>query len=381
MRLVEVRAQLARLSEGVHTIDDRWWVRAGEHGWTVRMVPGLLSETRPDWAALGWRHFVITDSHVWKLYGDAVSAYLDAHGVEYHVIALPAERASNTFRALGKVGREMRRFGVRGDDVTVGLGGAAIADLARAAAAWKSPATACVCVPTSLFGALDGALRARFSLDDTVDGTTHRDAWVGHRPATVTIIDPGFFGTLSSVHTRSGVAEALRLGLMRDSALVNALDKTGRRLIENGTWHTALGANVLERAVKGKLHELQRTPPDLNPPRPDFGRFLGRSLEATGRPRLSQGHSVSICLALGMVVAAERGSISWLEFGLRLMRQKLRLPVWHPALRRDLLSHAMGEGGTGAIWFPQKVGGQLRLLEDVTVDELLRAADYLSRVR
>jgi 3-dehydroquinate synthase len=171
-----------------------------------------------------------------------------------------------------------------------------------------------------------------------------------------------FLHTQSDRNNRGGLAEAVKVALVKDGAFFDWLEGNAKAL-------DALESPVLEEAVERSaiLHARHIAeggdPFETGNSRPlDFGHWSAHKMEQLTDFTLSHAEAVSVGVALDTLYSARAG---WLaeEDAWRAIRllQELQLPIWHEALEMR------NEDGRRRVFdgleeFREHLGGQLTVL-------------------
>ena len=286
-------------------------VPRGRIRYPIRVAPGILS--RAGEVMLGIRGsgkvLVVTDRTVARLYGARFLASLRRAGFTPHAIALPPGERTKTLASVHRLCERWARLRVDRSVPVLALGGGVVSDVAGFAAAAYARGLDWVVFPTTLLAQADagigGKVGVNLSLGKNLLGAFHHPRGV--------FSDPEALRTLSPRAFRSGLAEIVKIGVIRRPALLASL----RRLVRSGglaevgpvtsgrarrgAGHARV-ANLIRAAAKEKAWYVSRDPEDrgirqhLN-----FGHTVGHALEASYRyGRFTHGEAVSI----GMVAAS-----------------------------------------------------------------------------
>ncbi|AUY49050.1 sedoheptulose 7-phosphate cyclase [Streptomyces sp. CB01881] len=352
----------------------------------VRFVPGVLDPANPALARAGGppgRRLVVVEARVRELYGRLLHRYPAAQGVEHETLVLPVHEQVKTMDAVFRVADRMDSSGIyrRGEPV-IAIGGGVLADVVGLACSLYRRSTPFVRVPTTLAALVDAGAGAGATTG--VDHGRHGNRLGTYHPAADTLLDPAFLATLDRRHLGNGLAEILQVALIKDGDLFGLLERHGRALLDEGFRgsHRA-GAEVLTRAVRGMLQDLQ---PGLREHRParltDYGHSFSPTVELRALPELLHGEAVCVDMALTTVVAQRRGLLDpeQAERILRLMR-RLELPVWHPLVEPVTLAEALADtvrhrDGRQRLPLPAGIGSGV-FVDDLTDGELAGAARWL----
>ncbi|MCX4766568.1 sedoheptulose 7-phosphate cyclase [Streptomyces sp. NBC_01275] len=361
----------------------------------VRFAPGVLDPRTRALARAGApadgpapaRRLLVVEERVDLLYGDAIRASCEAggHG-EYAIHVLPAHERLKTMESVYSVVGAMDRFGLdRRREPVVAVGGGVLLDVVGLACSLYRRSTPYVRVPTTLIGLVDAGVGAKtgvnFGAGKNRLGTYH--------PAVETLLDPGFLATLDRRHIGNGLAEILKIALIKDRDLFDLLAGSGRRLLDarfqadeplRTTAH-----HVLARAVHGMLEELHDNLWEHRLERVvDYGHSFSPTLEMRALPALLHGEAVNLDMALTTVIARNRALMTdrQSERVLAAMRA-LRLPVHHPLMEPELLRDALADTvrhRDGMQRLPLPVGiGDAVFVNDLTDREIALAAEELAR--
>jgi len=242
------------------------------------------------------RVLVVTDRNVAGLWSDAALGGLEAVGLTtcVHVVA-PGER-TKSLRALERVYRAMVEARVTRESAVVALGGGVVGDLAGFAAATFLRGVPCVQVPTSLLAMVDSSVGGKTAVNL---GAAKNLVGAFAQPAAV-VCDPVTLRTLPPRELRSGLAEAIKHGVIRDPGYLSLIEKHLAELLSGDA--DARGALVsgscrIKAAVVGADEREAGLRRVLN-----YGHTFGHGFEAAGGlRRLRHGEAVSI----GMMCAGE----------------------------------------------------------------------------
>ncbi|HEX6589851.1 MAG TPA: 3-dehydroquinate synthase [Longimicrobiales bacterium] len=244
---------------------------------------------------------IVSDEVVAELHGRALAEAVAGALPRSALLTFPAGEASKTRETWARLTDAMidARFGR--DTVVVAIGGGVTGDLAGFVAATYMRGVPIVHVPTSLVAMVDAALGGKTAVDVPA-GKNLVGAF--HMPSTV-VIDPRFLRTLPAAYVREGLVEALKHGVIADSAYFYWILAHAHALArEGGPADPADAARLVERSVQIKTEVVEKDPSEhgrraiLN-----FGHTVGHALEQANGYTISHGHAV----ARGMVVEARVG--------------------------------------------------------------------------
>ncbi len=283
-------------------------VAHGEVAYEVRIGPGLLRSLGEAVraAGVGPRVTIITDEHVAPRHGQAAIESVRAAGLEAHCITIPAGERSKSLEQAARIYDELAARGVDRADALVALGGGVVGDLAGfVAATWHRGVPLFNC-PTTTEAAVDAAVGGKCGLNlpagKNLVGTFH--------PPRAILIDVDTFATLPERDFRSGLAESVKHGLIRDAALLDWHEANGAALMERDT-HALV--ELVRRNVEIKAAVVAGDPFDTGGPDGigraalNFGHTVGHALEAAVGFELRHGECVGLGILAALRVGAARG--------------------------------------------------------------------------
>lgn len=333
------------------------------------------------------RRLVVVDATVDALFGQAIRAYFDGNNVEHRVLVLEPGEVNKTVEASMKVTTAMDEFGVdRRREPVIAIGGGVLLDVVGYACSVYRRATPFVRVPTTLIGLVDAGVGVKTG----VNANGHKNRIGTYFAAERTLLDRKFLTTLPRRHVSNGLAEILKIALIKDRELFDLMEVTGEHVLEakmqRGPGSVDPALEIIDRAIHGMLTELQPNLWEKTLERVvDYGHTFSPSLEMVALPALLHGEAVCIDMALTTCLAEQRGLVTGEERRRVLdLMTRLELPTWHPLLTADLLEKALADTvrhRDGQQRLPLPVGiGSACFVNDVRPEELAEAAAALEDV-
>jgi len=346
--------------------------------YAVRISPGLLKTVGREAkaAARGPKAALVTDANVAGLYLEPALESLRAARLEATSAIVPPGEGSKTLARAGELYDRMLRAGLDRGSVLVALGGGVVTDLAGFVAATYMRGIAWVAVPTTLLGQVDASVGGKTAVD-------HPECknLIGafHQPAAV-LCDVATLATLPDEELRNGLAETVKHAMIRDARLFEELGRRADAILARDpeVLEPIVARNVRIKAdvvaADERESDLRRI---LN-----YGHTIGHALESL--LGLTHGRAV----ALGMMAEARMAERRGLVGRAVVERQKallarFGLPVSLPTgadaerclaiMRHDKKS----EAGRMRFVLPEAIG-QVRVVDDVTDDEIRAALDSLA---
>ncbi|MFC3891418.1 sedoheptulose 7-phosphate cyclase [Lentzea rhizosphaerae] len=330
------------------------------------------------------RRLVVVDANVDALFGQAIRAYFDGNDVEHRVLVLEPGEINKTVEASMRVTTAMDDFGVdRRREPVIAIGGGVLLDVVGYACSIYRRATPFVRVPTTLIGLVDAGVGVKTG----VNANGHKNRLGTYFAAERTLLDRKFLTTLPRRHVSNGLAEILKIALIKDRELFDLMEATGEHVLEakmqRGPGSVDPALEIIDRAIHGMLTELQPNLWEKTLERVvDYGHTFSPSLEMVALPALLHGEAVCIDMALTTCLGEQRGLVTEEERRRVLdLMTRLELPTWHPLLTADLLQRALADTvrhRDGQQRLPLPVGiGSACFVNDVSPQELADAAAAL----
>ena len=333
------------------------------------------------------RRFIVLDRTVDAVYGNSIRDYFEHHGVQCRYLILPAGEPCKVLDSVVTIADELDRFGIdRRREPVISFGGGVLLDVVCVATSLYRRGVPYVRVPTTLIGLVDAAVGAKTG----VNHGGHKNRLGTFQPPAGVLLDRRFLSTLDDRHLRNGLAEIVKLAIVRDERLFELLEDYGELLVRERFQGCSpagerVAQEVLHRAVQGMLAELEPNLWEQELDRlVDFGHSVGPAIEMLAGGDLLHGESVAIDIAVFTTVAARRGLLGDKDAQRVLeLLHRLALPIDHVLLDDDVLRRAMADTvrhRDGRQRLPVPVGiGVATFLNDVTEDELRSAVRHHRR--
>ncbi len=328
------------------------------------------------------RRLIVIDDKVYQLYGERVHQYLEHHSVTYKILSLSVSEETKTMDSALHVVEAIDQFEVsRRNEPIIAIGGGVLLDIVGLAVSLYRRSTPWVRVPTTLIGLVDAGVGAKTG----VNFGNHKNRIGSYFPSQMTLLDRSFLKTLSDRHINNGLAEILKIALVKNKRLFELLEQHGSTLVEErlqGVTDVSDRATIeiIEYAIAGMLEELEPNLWEHKLERlVDFGHSFGPEIEMHALPELLHGEAVNIDMALTTMISVRRGLITTQEQEriFALMR-KLNLPLYHPLCETRLLEKALAETvrhRNGLQRVPLGIGiGMACFVNDLQTSELAHAS-------
>jgi 2-epi-5-epi-valiolone synthase len=284
---------------------------------------------------------IITDRTVHGLLGDRLRAYTEAMHAPVGVLALDLTEHTKTMATVLEICARAEALGLGRRDPLVALGGGICSDVVSVAASLMRRGVPYIAVPTTLIGQVDAGIALKGGVN--FSGTKN---YLGcFTPPKRVLIDTGFLTSVPRGELSGGFAEIVKMALILDDELFEAVALSGPELIRSGlSAPEGVGETIVKRAVELMLDQLgencyeDRTLKRLV----DFGHTFSPRLEELSGYRLRHGEAVAVDMALTCALATELGAFGEheLETVITTLRS-LALPVHSPVCTRAAIDEAI----------------------------------------
>jgi 3-dehydroquinate synthase len=317
---------------------------------------------------------LVTNDVVNGLYGDIVRNSLQSAAVEVVTVEVPDGEEYKSLTWAGRLfdafveSRMTRQSGV------IALGGGVIGDLAGFAAATFMRGVPLVQIPTSLIAQVDSSVGGKTAVNHP-RGKNLIGAF--HQPKLV-LIDVGVLRTLPEREFRSGLAEAIKHGMIMDSELFKYMESNLPKILD---FDLQSIEQIVARSCKDKATIVEQDEREhdmraiLN-----YGHTVGHSIETvTGYNSFRHGEAIAIGMAVASRIAVSMGILDE-ECAAKQNRllADCGLPTIFPDLDADKvidtihLDKKIKEGGKPRFVLPKDIGNAI-VVENVTDDQIRQA--------
>lgn len=268
---------------------------------------------------------IVTDACVDSL-GIPAQVARDIQGAGYEVrtVALPPGEETKSMAVLDRLYGACLTAGLDRGGLVVGVGGGVIGDLAGMLAATYMRGVRLVLAPTTLLAQVDAAIGGKVGVDA---GGTKNLVGAFH-PATHVVIDPDLLATLPSERLSEGLAEVIKIAMMRAPALLDRLQqlRAPEDILRN--------PDIVRQAASEKMAVVTADPFEggeralLN-----FGHTVGHGIEAASGYRATHGQAVAAGMAAEARIGEELGVTAPGTRDLVIsLTERFRLPVTVPGI-------------------------------------------------
>jgi 3-dehydroquinate synthase len=327
----------------------------------------------------------------WPALVHDVCAYADAHAESLELVGRPevvagGEHVKNDPALVTSLQRRLVELNIDRHAFVVGIGGGAFLDMIGFVAATTHRGIRHVRVPTTVLGQNDSGVGVK----NGINAFGMKNLLGSFAPPFAVLNDADFLRTLHPRDKIAGVAEAVKVALIRDGMFFEWLEGNAEGLRDCAP---AVMARMIRRCAELHMRQiaLGGDPFETGSARPlDYGHWSAHKLEGLTAHELRHGEAVSIGLALDARYSVQVGMLpaGGEERVYRLLK-RLGFYLWHPAMEtRDDHGHLLILRGIEE--FREHLGGELTITllreigrgEEVHVmdnNEILHAMAWLRR--
>lgn len=329
---------------------------------TNRLLCDAIARREP-----GRRHRLccIIDAGVasaWPSLPARVAAYVDAHHTRLQLVAPPmvipgGEACKNDPALLQEILGTLQRCRIDRHAFVLAFGGGAVLDLVGFAAAITHRGVRLVRMPTTVLGQNDAGIGVK----NAVNAFGCKNFLGTFAPPWAVINDLDFIETLEARDKIAGIAEAVKVALIRDRPFFLWLESNAAGLAR---FDRPTMAEMIRRCAELHLQHIAGggDPFETGNARPlDYGHWAAHKLETLSNHTLRHGEAVAINLALDTRYAAMKGMIGEGDAErICALLEAVGFRLWHPSLveRED-------DGGLGVLnglrEFREHLGGELSI--------------------
>ena len=271
------------------------------------------------------------------------------------VIIQGGESCKNNPHLLAQLHRKVADEGIDRHAFIIAIGGGALLDLVGFAAATAHRGVRLIRVPTTVLAQNDAGVGVK----NGINGYGSKNFLGSFCPPFAVLNDQAFLKTLEERDARAGLAEAVKVALIRDPLFFNWMMEKRNEL---STFEDDATAKCIKRCAELHLRHIAGSgdPFEYGSARPlDFGHWAAHKLEVLSHHNLRHGEAVAIGIALDSCYSALIGRLATEDFQrIMTLLTALKLPTSHPLLNasdsngRLLILEGLEE-------FRQHLGGEL----------------------
>lgn len=305
------------------------------------------------------RALVVIDSEVARLTSgllERISKYAQTHAPLIEFVAPPflvrgGEICKHEPLEVERIHSLVERHRLCRHSYIIAIGGGAVLDAAGYAAATAHRGIRLIRLPTTVLAQNDAGVGVKNGIN-----AFGRKNFLGtFAPPFAVINDLDFLNTLNERDLRSGIAEAIKVGLIRDRAFFDFLYSVRAEL---ACFCSSAMEKMIVRCAELHLEHIAVAgdPFECGSSRPlDFGHWNAHKLEELTGSELRHGEAVAIGIALDSLYSRHKGLLGDLDLHRILtILEDIGFILYHPALSWLDVDRALSE-------FQEHLGGELSI--------------------
>lgn len=355
-------------------------VNLGSRSYDIHVGHGILDRIGDTYRELGLgaKAAIVTNPTVSALYLAPVRKSLEDAGVTVHVVTVPDGEEYKTLKTVGDIHGSLIQAGLDRTSCVVTLGGGVVGDMAGFVAATYMRGIDFIQIPTTVEAQVDASVGGKTAVDHD-SGKNMIGAF--HQPRSV-LIDTETLLSLPKRDVRSGLAEVIKHGLIRDEELVAFLDERMEKVagleIEADELDWLIARNCRIKAGVVEADETEKGLREIL----NYGHTIGHAIESASGFRLRHGEAIALGMMAEAKIAVDKGICD--EATQSLQNQLLRrsgLGLWDSAVEESDVIERMASDKKvreGLIRFVllERVGKTIHS-DDVTRCEIEAGLSYL----
>ncbi|MBT8236115.1 MAG: 3-dehydroquinate synthase [Bacteroidia bacterium] len=259
------------------------------------------------------KFIVVIDEGVHKHHPDLreqISAYAQEHAermsLRDQILVPGGEKAKNTDQWVNKILDSINTNKICRHSFVLVIGGGAVIDMAGYAATIAHRGVRLIRIPTTVLSQNDAAVGVKNGINEY-----DKKNFIGtFNPPFAIINDVEFLSTLEDRDWRAGIAEAIKVALLKDADFFSWIEENTDAL--NARDENAMQHLIYKCAELHMQHIAKGGDPfELGSSRPlDFGHWSAHKLEQMTKHAIRHGEAVAMGIALDVVYAKRMGILS-----------------------------------------------------------------------
>ena len=290
----------------------------------------------------GSRRLIFFDDSISEEIEKKFCDYFEKNNIQIKTSRVVCLESIKDFDMLLNILSVIENFGIerRGEPI-IAVGGGVLMDVVSFATSIYRRGVPCIKIPTTLLGIVDASIGIKTS----VNHFSRRNRLGSYSFPTAIIIDPIFLSTLPEAEFSNGLAEIIKIAIIKDRNLFELLNRNNKNLLDYKFYKGEDGKKIIYMAIKSMMDELISNPLETNLERVvDFGHTFSpvpemRSLEDPLVADLSHGTAVALDCLLSSVISFRRNKLDKKKLKEIIeIYKSCKIPTTHPYyLNPDLL--------------------------------------------
>jgi len=291
-----------------------------------------------------------------------IEAYMQTHAEHLELVTAPiampgGEKIKSDLHFIEQMQKVIFEHHIDRHSYVLGIGGGALLDAVGLVAATSHRGIRHVRIPTTVLAQNDSGVGVKNGVN-----LFGQKNYVGtFAPPFAVLNDYDFIESLSKRDKIAGMAEAIKVALIRDSEFYDWLE---RHAADLALFKTSEMRFMIERCAELHMRQIGQggDPFETGSARPlDYGHWSAHRLETLTRYHLRHGEAVAIGIALDARYSVLCGLLEpGLEDRICFMLERIGFTLWHPALEMQTKTGNL-EVLAGLAEFREHLGGELTI--------------------
>jgi 3-dehydroquinate synthase len=265
---------------------------------------------------------------------DDITNYAQANAETIDLVAAPeiipgGEGVKNDPDLVARLQKQMLDLGIDRHSFVMAIGGGAFLDMIGYVAATTHRGLRLIRVPTTVLAQNDSGVGVKTG----VNAWGSKNLLGSFAPPFAVINDSAYLASLNERDRRAGMAEAVKVALIRDGSFFAALEANAEALAR---FDPPAVNHLIRRCAELHMHQIAfgGDPFEAGSARPlDYGHWSAHKLESITSHAVRHGEAVAIGLALDTRYSVAKGLLAaGNEDRVCALLDKLGFDLWHPAL-------------------------------------------------
>ena len=292
---------------------------------------------------------IISDSHVFPIYGTAVQDSLRQVGISAIHYVFPAGEENKSIDTYTKILNFLAENQVTRSDLIIALGGGVVGDIAGFVAATFLRGISYIQIPTSLLAMVDSSVGGKTA----IDLPTGKNLVGAFKQPLLVLCDVNVLSTLPERYFIDGCAEIIKYAMLYDAELFTYLLNQGLNFDRE---------MVISKCISFKANVVNEDEFDTGVrQRLNLGHTFGHGIEIRSNFTVSHGHAVAIGMMIVTNAAVHFGICDNMTLrSLRSLLQKFSLPYSTTITAQELYQSALSDkkcsGASVNLIIPERIG-------------------------
>ncbi len=243
----------------------------------------------------GSNRFIVLDHNIYNLYKQNIIDYFQYYEISIKIVKFQSGEKSKSIQSLLDLLQEIDNFPIlRRDEPIIAIGGGVLMDVVGFAASIYRRGVSYIRIPTSVMGYVDGAL----GIKTGINFNYNKNRLGTFAPPKKVLLDSQLLNTLPHRHVLNGLAEIIKIAIIKDVTLFKLLENQLMSIIKNNV----ISCECLDKAITTLKEELEPNLYEDNLERAaDFGHTFSLAYEM--HCDILHGEAVIIDILLSIFLA------------------------------------------------------------------------------